>query len=46
MRTWQQKLLDLWDDLSPWSQYGLTVVAALGLLWWGLELIAALSAIL
>lgn len=42
MRTWSQKFLDTWDDLSPWSQYGLAVVAALLLLWWGLELLALL----
>lgn len=42
MRTWSQKFLDTWNDLSPWSQYGLTVVAALLLLWWGLELLALL----
>ena len=42
MRTWSRKLLDTWNELSPWSQYGLTVVASLALLWWGLELIALL----
>ncbi len=37
MRTWAQKLLDLWSELGPWNQYGITIVAALLLLWLGLE---------
>jgi hypothetical protein len=42
MRTWSQKLLDTWDDLGPWNQYGLTIIGSLILLWWGLELFALL----
>jgi hypothetical protein len=42
MRTWSQKFIDTWDGLSPWSQYGLTVVASILMLWWGLEVISAL----
>lgn len=40
MRTLATKLLDSWDDLGIWSQYGLVVIAAWLVILAALEIVA------
>ena len=45
MRTYPQKLLDFWDDMDIWNQYGIAAVSSIAALVLFLEIYGVVYAI-